>query len=273
MKFHPQFSNLLQFRIFDAEENVRHFSTTRAGGVSCGDFRSMNLGNYSDDDPVKIFENRQTLARMFFKNLDDFIIPHQTHGTEVLLIDAEFRQQDKATQIECLHGHDATITQETEIFLCVITADCVPVLLYDRRQKAVAAIHAGWKGTAGRIVEKTVAAMRNAFGTRPEDLLAAIGPAVGIENYEVGKDVERAFKRNGFVLDRRVARTFPPSEKIHLDLKEINRRELIRLDVPARQIEKTRYNTFKNRRLFFSARRQSVHSGRMLTGIMLKNPQ
>lgn len=269
MQPHPQHKNLLQFRILDSVSEISHFSTTRNGGVSRGAFSSLNLGNYSDDSPLKIFENRTILARMFNKREEDFIVPHQTHSTNILLIDNDFAQLDKAAKVDRLYNVDAVITQQKNLFLCITTADCVPILLYDFEAKAIAAVHAGWKSTAGRIVEKTIAMMRENFGTSPQNILAAIGPAIGIENYEVGDEVIEEFSKNGFSFNKKTARKFPPSPKTHLDLKEINRLELIRLGVPKHQIEKTRYCTFENEKLFFSARRQSIHSGRMLSGIML----
>ena len=270
MRFHPQHKNLLQFKIFDRFPEIDHFSTTRSGGVSSGEFRSLNLGNFSDDSPVNIFENRSLLAQKFFLTPEDLITPHQTHGSEVLLIDQQFLNLSKSEIIEKLYGIDATITQETDIFLCVATADCVPILLYDPQTQAMAAIHAGWRGTVGRIVEKTIDKMNQHFGTKPADIIAAIGPAIGIDNYEVGKEVEEMFKENGFKLTKPFALRNRKTKKIHLDVKEINRQELLRLGVPKQQIEKTKYDTYKNKQLFFSARRQTVHSGRMLSGIMLK---
>ena len=171
---------------------------------------------------------------------------------------------------ERLYGYDASVTQEKGYFLCVTTADCVPLLLFDRKNEAIGAIHAGWKGTSGRIVEKTLLEMKKNFGTETRDILAAIGPAIGIDNYEVGREVEEEFQKSGFNLNKSISYRHNLSRKLHIDLKEINRQELIRMGVPKHQIEKTRYCTYGNSRLFFSARRQSLHSGRMLSGIMLR---
>ncbi|BBD46862.1 MAG: peptidoglycan editing factor PgeF [Petrimonas sp.] len=267
---HPNYSNLLFFTIFSNEQRLLHFSTTRAGGVSRGEFRSLNLGNYSDDNPLNIFENRSIVARKFYKEANDLITPHQTHGNRVLLIDAEFLNLSNAEKIERLYGYDASVTQEKGYFLCVTTADCVPLLLFDRKNEAIGAIHAGWKGTSGRIVEKTLLEMKKNFGTETRDILAAIGPAIGIDNYEVGREVEEEFQKSGFNLNKSISYRHNLSRKLHIDLKEINRQELIRMGVPKHQIEKTRYCTYGNSRLFFSARRQSLHSGRMLSGIMLR---
>lgn len=270
MQFHPEHSNLLQFPLLQSTKNIVHFSTTRIGGVSSGTFSSLNLGNYSDDSPINIYENRRILARMFYKTPEDFIVPHQTHGTTVLRIDSEFLSQDNSQKTEQLYGVDATFTAERNLFLCVTTADCVPILIYDSQKEVVAAIHAGWRGTVGRIVEKTVLAMCDAYGCLSENMLVGIGPAINVENYEVGDEVVQQFLDERFDLNGVLVQKNTFSKK-HIDLKEINRRELIRLGVPENAIEKTNYCTFENEDLFFSARRQTVHSGRMLSGIMIKN--
>lgn len=271
MKPHPLYSNLLLFDLFYREENIVHFTTTREGGVSDGTFSSFNMGNFSDDSPLNIRENREILARMLYMDIDRFIIPHQTHGTRVLTIDRNFFNLDHATAIETLYGIDATITREKDIFLCVTTADCVPVILYDRKNEIIAAIHAGWRGTVGRIVEKTVVEMERQFGSLPENMIAGIGPAIDMSHYEVGDEVVSRFHNEGFDLsDATLFSRETSYSKYHVNLKEINRRELIRLGVPGSKIEKSTLCTFEREDIFFSARRQTVHSGRMLTGIMMK---
>lgn len=269
MLTHPEHSNLLQFDIFVNEPDIAHFSSTRNGGVSKGEFESLNFGNYSDDDPIHINENRVILARMWYKDLAEFIIPHQVHNTRVLQIDHDFLQSSQSDKIDILYGIDATITDIPGLFLCATTADCVPILLFDKKHKTIAAIHAGWKGTVGRIVENTLLKMQQSFGTDVQAVVAAIGPAIGIDNYEIGEDVEQTFVKNNFDLSHASYRN-PKTGKLHIDLKQINRKELTRLGVPEKQIEQSDLCTYDNAEMFFSARRQSVHSGRMLTGIMLK---
>ncbi|MDR1518207.1 MAG: peptidoglycan editing factor PgeF [Dysgonamonadaceae bacterium] len=271
MNFHAEHSNLLQFDIFRGEPEIEHFSTTRVGGVSRGEFSSFNLGNFSDDDPLSIMENRQILARMFCQSLSDFVIPYQTHGSKIAVIDAAFLALDIAEKTEILYGIDACVTQEKGIFLCATTADCVPIILFDKSQKAIASIHAGWRGTVARIVEKTIEKMRRVYGTSPKNLLAGIGPAICLKNFEVGDEVVAEFNRKGFDLaDENLSSLSRQIGKTHLNLPEINRRELVRLGVPESQIETAGYCTFVCPDLFFSARRQSVYSGRMLTGIKMK---
>ena len=272
MKVHPQYRNLLQFDLFRKEESILHFSTTRTGGVSNGTYASFNMGNFSDDNPLHIYENRQILARMFYMEMDQFIVPHQTHGTRLLVIDDSFLALDRAAAIETMYGVDATITSKKGLFLCVTTADCVPIILYDKKNEVIAAIHAGWKGTMGRIVAKTIEEMIRLYHSSPVDILAGIGPAISQPHYEVGDELVAAFTEEGFDLsDVAVANRKNPASKYHLDLKEINRRELIRLGIPSENIEKSTLCTFEREELFFSARRQTEHSGRMLTGILMKN--
>lgn len=274
MKKHPVYGNLLQFDLFDDDKRIVNFSTTRIGGVSEGAYSSFNMGNFSDDSPLNIRENRNILVRMFYMDVGRFIIPHQTHGDKVLTINRDFLGLDLSKATELLYGTDATITAEKEVFLCVTTADCVPLILYDPKKEVIAAVHAGWRGTVQRIVEKTVSEMERQFGSSPSDLMAGIGPAICLSHYEIGEEVVQRFLDEGFDLsDPAVIQGKIALDGARVDLKEINRRELLRLGVPGNRIEKTDFCTYERDDLFFSARRQSVHSGRMLTGIMMTTNQ
>ena len=271
MKHHPQYNNLLQFDQLSQINDIVHFSTTREGGVSNGTYSSFNMGNFSDDSPLNIHENRKILAQMFYMKMSDFIIPHQTHGTRVLKIDEEFLKLDHTTSIEIMYGVDSIITDIRDKFLCVTTADCVPIIIFDKKTKAIAAIHAGWKGTSGKIVDKTISAMQKEYNSTPQDMFVGIGPAISQQNYEVGNEVIQEMSDNGIDLSHsNVCTEKYSTSKYHINLKEINRRELISLGVPEANIETSQLCTFEKQELFFSARRQTVHSGRMLTGIMLK---
>ena len=271
MKHHPQYNNLLQFDQLSQINDIVHFSTTRVGGVSNGTYSSFNMGNFSDDSPLNIHENRKILAQMFYMKMNDFIIPHQTHGTRVLKIDEEFLKLDHTTSIEIMYGVDSIITDIRDKFLCVTTADCVPIIIFDKKTKAIAAIHAGWKGTSGKIVDKTISAMQKEYNSTPQDMFVGIGPAISQQNYEVGNEVIQEMSDNGIDLSHsNVCTEKYSTSKYHINLKEINRRELISLGVPEANIETSQLCTFEKQELFFSARRQTVHSGRMLTGIMLK---
>lgn len=268
MKVHPDNPNLLQFSNLNNEESVEHFCTTREGGVSKGEFSSFNLGNFSDDDPMDIYENRQILARMWYMEDKDFIVPHQTHGTEVLLIDDEFQQLDSSSKINALYGIDATITNMKNIFLCVTSADCVPILIYDKKKELIAAVHAGWRGLVQGILENTIDKMKSIFQADSSDFIVTIGPSISLKNYEVGEDVvSKLLMMNIDFTHSSLLNT--KTNKRHIDLNQITHDKLVKLGVPSHQIEKTDLCTYDNDELFFSARRQSTHCGRMLSGIKL----
>jgi YfiH family protein len=168
----------------------------------------------------------------------------QIHSNLVLL----------ATGPGILGEGDALISNSPGLAISVRTADCYPILLADTRNLAVAAIHAGWRGTAAQIVVKTLGKMKDEFGTQASDICAAIGPGIGVCCYQVGEDVSKQF---GFA-----ART-------HLDLASENRKQLESAGVPTRNIEALGVCTFCNAERFFSYRREKEKAGRMTSFIRI----
>lgn len=268
MKEHTEFENILQFsNLYDCE-SVEHFFTTRNGGVSKGDFSTFNLGNFSDDNPIDIYENRQILSRMWYMDIEDFIVPHQTHSSNVLIIDEEFQELNSSDKIDALYGIDATITHLKDIFLCATTADCVPILLYDKNKEVIAAIHAGWKGIVNLIIDDAIYKMKETYQSDPIDIIAAIGPSISEVHYEVGEEVVSKFMEANIDLSN-ASFLNTKTNKLHVDLKQIAHNKLTELGIPSNQIEKSEFCTYGSSELFFSARRQSVHCGRMFAGIKL----
>ncbi|MGH9630367.1 MAG: peptidoglycan editing factor PgeF [Bryobacteraceae bacterium] len=152
---------------------------------------------------------------------------------------------------------DAVITQEPGMIVAVRTADCVPILLVDLRRKAVAAVHAGWRGTAGEIARIAVETMEREFGSLPSELSAAIGPAIGRCCFEVGPEVAQQFRL-----------LFPESENLRkLDLSEANRRQLVAAGIPAARIEAAPLCTKCDPERFESFRRDREKAGRMISAI------
>ena len=182
------------------------------------------------------------------------------------MIDASFMLADESERKELLEGVDAVITNLPEVCVCISTADCIPVLCYDVRNKAVAAVHAGWRGTVVRIVEKTLQQMRSAYGTRMQDVVAVIGPGISLQSFEVGDEVYQTFKDAGFNMDI-IARRY---SKWHIDLWEANRQQLVSVGVNPDKIEVSGICTYTECEDFFSARRLGINSGRIISGIMLK---
>lgn len=158
------------------------------------------------------------------------------------------------------------MTDVPQLCIGVSTADCIPVLLYDSTHRAVSAVHAGWRGTVLRIVQKAVEAMCHAYGTAPADLQAVIGPGISLDSFEVGDEVYDQFLSAGFdmqPISRREA-------KWHIDLPMCNRLQLMEAGVPADHIQMTNICTYQQYDRYFSARRLGIQSGRIYTGILIK---
>ena len=180
--------------------------------------------------------------------LEDLPLPPQTHSDHVLWMHEAGRPEDT----------DAVITDRPGLCVCVKTADCIPVLLYDLRQRIVAAAHAGWRGTVARIVQKTIAQM----GSNPSDLHAIIGPGISQAAFEVGDEVYEAFRDAGFPMERIAVR----EAKWHIDLWDANR---WLLEEGASDIQIAGLCTMQVSNGFYSARRDGIQTGRNYNGIML----
>ena len=262
-----QLSNkrMLEYGLNESHSNIFSFSTTRHGGYSEGAYASFNCNDYCGDS-LEVVEKNETLLQELLPGHPELIIPHQVHKTVVETIDDAFLSCDKVQQKEKLEGVDALISDQKGICLCISTADCIPVLCYDTHKQVIAAIHAGWRGTVERIVEKTLQQMTDRYGTNPSDVKAVIGPGISLASFEVGDEVYQTFQEAGFEMDR-IARRYT---KWHIDLWEANRLQLIRCGVLAEHIEVAGVCTYKQYEDFFSARRLGIHSGRILSGILLK---
>ena len=247
---------------------VTAFSTTRNGGVSKGDYASMNCTPYTGDDIEAVQRNQQLLCTALHIEKEQLIIPYQTHSANALVIDKEFLQQNAEKRNEQLQNIDALITQEKGVCLCVSTADCTPILLYDRKQQVIAAIHAGWRGSVNYIVRNTLEQMQRLYNTQGEDIFAAIGPCIGFDAFEVGDEVYDAFKQNDFPMEY-ISGWKPETHKWHIDLQMANSVQLIDFGVPTEQIDICDICTFTHYEKFFSARRLGIKSGRILSGIFM----
>ena len=167
--------------------------------------------------------------------------------------------------LDNLEEVDALVTHLPGFCICVSTADCIPVLLYDKEKQVVAAVHAGWRGTVGRIVENTLQVMKKVYNSDGKDIIACIGPGISLDSFEVGDEVYQAFEDAGFDMPR-ISRK---ENKWHIDLWEANRLQLLECGVCEENIEVAGVCTFQSYDMFFSARRMGIHSGRILSGIML----
>lgn len=207
----------LEFSTCD-EIHVPHCFSTRLGGVSQGALSSLNLGIHRGDSPEHVVENYRILGNALGFDWQKTVFTRQTHSDLVRLVDESCAGTGLLYPVEpeC----DALITATPGLTLCAFTADCVPILLWDRATGAVAAIHAGWRGTVAGIAEKAVRAMTDAFGSKPEDLVAAIGPSIGPCCFETDADVPDALRQ--CLGSGAEAFIRPKGEKYMVDLKGAN---------------------------------------------------
>ena len=249
---------MLEYGILKPYSNIFGFSTTRHGGCGEGTYATFNCTHYCEDNPEHVKANLETLASLLPERPRVIVVPRQTHTTNVRVI------TDVPTSEE-LQEVDAVVTHLKDFCLCVSTADCVPVLLYDKEKQVIAAVHAGWRGTVGRIVEKTLEVMKSQYGSKGKNIVVCIGPSISLESFEVGDEVYAAFEEAGFNMSR-IARRY---EKWHLDLWEANRMQLLAHGVLSEHIEVAGICTYQRHEDFFSARRLGIKSGRILSGIMM----
>lgn len=269
------------------------FSTRRSGVSHAYAVQStageLNLGFTPEDDRASVLRNRVLLAEAITGNPGTPLITvRQIHSSVVALAGPEPCEPGKP-----LGKADGLMTDRPGLLLGIQTADCIPVLVADRRHRAVAAFHAGWRGTVKRIVEKGIGRMRLEFGSRPEDLVAAIGPGNLVCCYEVGEDVLSEFESQfsyGRELFREVYNSDPVKTKypmlfltqrapghspigpsLHVDLVEANRRQLLAVGLKPDAITFTGACTHCHPEMFFSHRGSRGRCGRMLSVIGIKS--
>lgn len=260
---------------------VRAFSTMREGGFSKGAYGEFNANAFCGDQKEAVAANRQILANEIGIPQENFVYTHQVHSTFVREVNAHFVSMPKTERQNLLEGVDALVTNLPGYCLCISTADCIPVIIYDEKNQAIACVHAGWRGTLRRIVEVALEKMVNTYGTQPCDCKAVIGPGISLENFEVGDEVYEAFQGAGFDMETIAMRPQGQfavtdnilsirKEKWHINLPLCNTLQLTNMGVPAENIHNSCICTFDDYEHYFSARRLGIKSGRMITGAMIK---
>jgi len=266
--------------------------STRKGGLSHaysidGAPGELNLGITASDDRETVLSNRRLFAEAITsKSSTPLISLRQFHSNRIVhAVSADSARNQP-------HKADGQVTGEPGFLLAIQTADCIPVLVADRKRRVVAAFHAGWRGTLKRIVESGVGQMRLTFGSRPEDLVAAIGPGIGLCCYAVGEEVlsefdsQFSYSRDLFrevydtdpvrrkypmlFLTQRAPGHSPIGPSLHVDLIEANRRQLLSAGLAPESIQIVGGCTQCHPDLFFSHRGSHGHAGRMMAAIGIR---
>lgn len=285
---------------------VLHAFSTRVKGVSPAPVAGLNLGHVDGDKPKNVGRNRELFFAALGATKFSLAEVHQVHSTLIYEVarGKKGNLEYRPSGYPALQGWrtakpagDALLTRLPGVLLSVRAADCMPVLLADPRQRAVAAIHAGWRGALAGVVEKTVGEMMRIFGSRPADLLAAVGPCIRACCYQVGEEVVNAFcgrYANGeefFIpaphdkVEKEISRRYPllflskqppghgpdsvPS--MHLDLPAVGLHQLRRAGLKNSRIQVADFCTACRTDLFFSHRKEGGRTGRMMAVIGIRN--
>jgi polyphenol oxidase len=278
---HDRDVQVLQVPAFTKIPWLIHGFSTRLGGVSPNHGkRVLNLGFTEWDSRDNVRQNRERLQSAL--DIADFALAPllQFHSDAIFRLDSAPSEPCRA---------DGSLTNRSGLLLAVQTADCVPILLVDTQKRAVAAVHAGWRGTLQRILSKAVGRMNMEFGSEPADLLAAIGPAIGACCYEVGTEVASAFAakfpnashwfdelRTGDEpnplqwLNRMPPGHQPPPKRVHLDLRKANRAQLLEAGLRKENIFVNNLCTKCRSDLLFSYRKQGAQAGRLMSVIGIR---
>lgn len=261
---------------------VEHLFTTRMGGVSQGIFSTMNLSFTRGDEPEAVLKNYERIAKVLGCEAEDMVASHQTHTTNIRRVTT----YDKGKGVVLPRDYDdidGLITNEKNIVLVTYFADCVPIYLVDPVQGAIGLAHSGWRGTVGRMGECMVKAMQEAFGSNPKDMIAAIGPSICQDCYEVSAEVALEFEKlmqdihaEVYLSERKCNETpaviIPGKQegKCQLDLWLANWVILRHVGIPASQIEVTDICTCHNPDYLFSHRASEGKRGNLAAFLMLK---
>ncbi|MCE5211904.1 MAG: peptidoglycan editing factor PgeF [Deltaproteobacteria bacterium] len=243
---------------------LTHAFCTRLGGVSEEDYASLNISFKEGDLESKVLQNWNRLSMAFAIPLDNFLTLNQVHGDDILVIKpfGDYLPSDGTLD------YDAIVTTRENLAICIKTADCVPVFIVDRTKKIIAAVHAGWKSTALEITAKVVRKLLDKYGSNPRDILAAIGPAIGLCCFELDKESADSFRNQKDHQDFLFPGEKP--DKWIVDLPQANRRQMINCGIPEENIDLSPLCTFCRQDLFFSHRGSGGITGRQLNFLMIR---
>ena len=252
---------------FDETGLVKHGFSTRIGGISNGDMGSLNLSFTRGDVQHNVRVNYELFCKGLGIDYRDLVFSDQTHTTNCMAMTKRHRGMGFSRE-QKYNDIDALMTNQKRVPLVTLFADCVPVLLLDTKTSAVAAVHAGWRGTVGGIAKAAVKNMTYEYGTNPKNLLAAIMPSIGKCCFEVGKEVAKEFE-DAFCEDLAPFIECGNNGKSHIDMQGINRMQLINSGVPSKNITVTDLCTKCNSDVFHSHRATGDRRGSLAAIIEL----
>lgn len=258
----------LSYPLLEQTGMVKHCFTTRQGGVSQGIFKSLNLSFTRGDDREAVEENFRRVSQVLGTRYEDFVLTDQTHTTNVRRVGKEDAGKG-ITRERDYTDVDGLITNEPGLVLSTFYADCVPLYFADTKNRAIGLSHSGWRGTVGRMGRATLEAMRREFGTKPEEVICAIGPSICQDCYEVSQDVAEEFIRE-FPRHRQEILSDKGNGKYQLDLWRANEIVLLEAGVKKERLSVTDLCTCCNPQTLFSHRASQGRRGNLGAFLSLK---
>jgi polyphenol oxidase len=259
-----------QFPGLSAYAGLDHGITTRHGGVSAAPYASLNLGLHVGDAAEAVIANRRRVCAALGVPFERYTLARQVHGSELAWVGGEQIGAGRAALDNSLPDADGLVSAQPGVLISVLSADCVPLLLYDPMQHVGAAVHAGWRGTAAGITGAAVRYLRERGGCQPRDLHVGIGPAIGPCCYEVSADVAR-----------QLSAAFPYAPPVasvrdgawYLDLALANRQQLLAAGVPEANCEQADICSACQADEFFSERKLGRPTGRISAFLLLRGQE
>ncbi len=249
--------DIYSFNRLSQESSCIHLVTTKQSKYPL----DFSLALHTNQNPKDILSNRKTIQDRF-PNMY-FIVANQTHSSNISIVSTK-KDIGWRTDSEAIKNCDALITNQKDLMLTILTADCVPILLFDTKLKIASAIHAGWRGTKEKIVIKSIKKMKYEFGSNPKDIIAGVAPSIGRCCYEVDWGVAQHFTNYENPFDK-------IEDKYMLDLSLINYQQLISSGLSRDNIELSSICTSCRVDNFFSYRKENGCSGRFMSMIGIRN--
>lgn len=264
---------VIKFEPYRNEKWLEQGLSTRVGGVSKGIYESMNLSFSQGDDEELVRKNHGIMAEAFCVKLDDMVYSHQTHTTNVMRVTKEHAGMGLTRQ-RSFHDIDGFITDVPGLMLVTAYADCVPLYFADTRLHVIGLSHSGWRGTVNNMAQATVDKLNTEFGSRPEDILAFIGPSICASCYEVGEDVAENFfdaYKDEAEKVLKLKNEMASEKKYYLNLHAANRLNMLHAGIPKENIGVTDICTCCNPDILFSHRASKGKRGGLCGYMMIKN--
>lgn len=258
---------ILKSNLLDTIENIGYAFTTRIGGISPAPYNELNIHSILANEKENSFRNREILGNTIGFDSKKLVLAQQVHGENIHIVTKNDVSKGAFSHLDAIPETDALITDVKNIPIMLLYADCLPILLADKSGKAIGVVHAGWKGTAKKIVMKTIEKMCTIFDLDSSNIVTAIGIGISKNFFEIQSDTKEKLELATYSTKSFEIR----NEKIFADLLEINKSQIINAGVNTHNID---YNTelcsYKDSDLFYSYRRDNQVTGRHSAVIWLK---